>query len=260
MNKQEGKLSHLQAESNEINKTNLVNTLKIMDDDFENQKRAYDNYLKLFYPKLLRTKTIYIDLFNILDRDLDLTKVSLGDYFLAQFINEVNKSLDRIENEVNKYVQHNNIDKTQKEHLLYHKSLLINCVNELMNKNSSSIVLKENKKSKTYIDENGIKFKVLLNFANGEIYALHNKGFSHPKKAEELFKNHPQTKSIIAYIKNTYTNFSKDKDIHNKNKNLFNNIELIAFVKNHCNEKGIDINPNFLKDCDKHAERIRYNN
>ena len=31
MTKQDENLSHLQAESNEINKTNLVNTLKIMD-------------------------------------------------------------------------------------------------------------------------------------------------------------------------------------------------------------------------------------
>lgn len=143
MTKQEDKLIHLQVGLNEIKNGNQVNTLNTMNDEFENQKRAYDNYLKLFYPELLRTKTIYLDLFNILDRDLDLTKVSLGDYFLAQFVSEVNKSLDRIEDEVNKYTQYHNFDKIQKEQLLYHKSYLINCINGLMNKNSSTTKLKE---------------------------------------------------------------------------------------------------------------------
>lgn len=105
---------------------------------------------------------------------------------------------------------------------------------------------KDKSKSKTIIDENDLKFQVCLHFASGKIYELHSKGFSHPKKAEELFKNHDKTNSIIAFIKNTYSNISKEKNKSNQSKNLFNNIELIAFVKNHCIEKGIDINSTFL--------------
>ena len=106
-------------------------------------------------------------------------------------------------------------------------------------------------KSKKLNDEDDLKFQVCLNFANGKIYELHSKGFSHPKKAEELFKNHDKTNSIIGFIKNTYNNISKDKDNYNKSKNLFNNIELITFVKKHCIEKGIEINSTFLKECNK---------
>ena len=109
------------------------------------------------------------------------------------------------------------------------------------------IEVPENDKSKNVIDENDLKFQVCLNFANGKIYELHSKGLSHPKKAAELFKNHDKTNSIIGYIKNTYSNISKEKNKGNQSKNLFNNIELITFVKNHCIEKGIDINSTFLK-------------
>ncbi|CAM2772757.1 hypothetical protein SAMN05444143_104159 [Flavobacterium succinicans] len=136
MNKQEEKLNHLHVGLNEIDNSNQVNSINILNDEFENQKRAYDNYLKLFNPELLRTKTIYKDLYNILDRDLNLTKVSLGDYFLEQFVTEINKSLDRIENEVNYYAQNNNYDKTQNEQLIYHKSYLVNCINKLVLENS----------------------------------------------------------------------------------------------------------------------------
>lgn len=92
--------------------------------EFEEQKRAYSNYLKLFYPNLQWTSTIYKTLFDILNSDLELTKANLGDYFFEQYINDINKNLNRIEKEVLTYVQNNNFDKTQKEHLLYHKPLL----------------------------------------------------------------------------------------------------------------------------------------
>ena len=43
MTKQEDKLIHLQVGLNEIKNGNQVNTLNTMNDEFENQKRAYDN-------------------------------------------------------------------------------------------------------------------------------------------------------------------------------------------------------------------------
>lgn len=88
-------------------------------------------------------------------------------------------------------------------------------------------------------------------FANGSIYKLQENGLSHPKKANELFNNNDKKNMIIGYIKNSYTNVSKDKDHYNKNKNLFNNTELIESVKKYCNKKGIEINSTFLKECIK---------
>lgn len=109
----------------------------------------------------------------------------------------------------------------------------------------------QNDKAKNIIDENDLKFQVLLAFANGSIYKLQENGLSHPKKANELFNNNDKKNMIIGYIKNSYTNVSKDKDHYNKNKNLFNNTELIESVKKYCNKKGIEINSTFLKECIK---------
>lgn len=115
--------------------------------EFEHQKSAYDNYVKLFTPELLWTSTIYKDLYNTLHRNLELTKVSMGDYFLEQFLIVLDNNLSKIENEVNDYVQNNNYDNIQKEHIFYHKPLLENRINELFEE------YKLKKKSKTKGEE-----------------------------------------------------------------------------------------------------------
>lgn len=109
----------------------------MVDSEFEHQKRAYNNYVKFFTPELQWTNTIYRDLYNILEMDLALTEVSLGDYFFEQYVNDINDNLDRIENEVNAYIQNNNYDKIQKEHIFYHKPILENRINELIREYSS---------------------------------------------------------------------------------------------------------------------------
>lgn len=114
-------------------KINSIDTGKKMkNNEFEEQKRAYSNYVKLFYPKLQWTSTIYKDLCGILDENLGLTKVSLGDYFFEQFLISINDNLNIIENEVNNFAQSKNYDKIQKEHIFYHKPFLENRINELI--------------------------------------------------------------------------------------------------------------------------------
>lgn len=103
----------------------------MLNSEFEHQKRAYNNYIKLFIPELQWTNTIYKDLYNILERDFALTKVSMGDYFFEQYVNDIKENLNRIENEVNAYILNNNFDKIQKEQIFYHKPLLENRINEL---------------------------------------------------------------------------------------------------------------------------------
>lgn len=111
--------------------------------EFEHQKRAYHNYVKFFTPELLCTNTIYKDLYNTLDKNLELTKASLGDYFFEQLLIVLNNNLSRIENEIDHYVQKNNYNNIQKEHIFYHKPLLENRINELFEE------YKLKKKSKT---------------------------------------------------------------------------------------------------------------
>ncbi|MFB9078415.1 hypothetical protein ACFFLS_16070 [Flavobacterium procerum] len=102
--------------------------------EFENQKRAYSNYVSFFYPDLKWTTTIYKDLYNILDEGLGLTTVSLGDYFLEKFLNTISDNLITIENKVNAYARSKNFDDIQKEHIFYYKPFLENCLNGLLEK------------------------------------------------------------------------------------------------------------------------------
>lgn len=111
--------------------------LNIMDNEFEYQKKAYNNYVKFFIPELQWTNTIYKDLYNGLTDSLEVAKASLGDYYFEQYVNDINENLNRIENEVNTYIQNNNYDKIQKEHLFYHKPLLENRIKELIQVYSS---------------------------------------------------------------------------------------------------------------------------
>ncbi|MBZ4041539.1 hypothetical protein [Flavobacterium hibisci] len=100
--------------------------------EFENQKRAYSNYISFFYPDLKWTSTIYKDLYDILDEGLGLTTISLGDYFLEKFLISLSDNLIRIENEVNDYARNKNFDDIQKEHIFYYKPFLENRINKLL--------------------------------------------------------------------------------------------------------------------------------
>ncbi|WPO80429.1 hypothetical protein [Flavobacterium sp. KACC 22761] len=102
--------------------------------EFENQRRAYSNYISFFYPNIKWTTTIYKDLYDILDEDLNLTKVSLGDFFLEKFLNILSDNLVIIENEVDDYARNKNFDDIQKEHIFYYKPFLEKCVKELLEK------------------------------------------------------------------------------------------------------------------------------
>jgi len=99
--------------------------------EFDNQSRAYSNYVSYFNPDLKWITTIYKDLYDILDKDLNFTIVSLGDYFLEKLLVNLSENLIRIENEVNIYSQNNNYSTIQREHIFYYKSFLENRINEL---------------------------------------------------------------------------------------------------------------------------------
>lgn len=64
-----------------------------MNNEFEHHKRAYQNYIMLFYPKIAWTDTIYKDLYDILTESLSLAKVSLGDYYFKKFTLLLNENL-----------------------------------------------------------------------------------------------------------------------------------------------------------------------
>lgn len=109
----------------------------MINNEFEHQQSAYNNYVKIYIPELFWPDTVYKNLYDILEKDLGLTEASLGDYFLEKFCINIYNDLDRIENEVIIYAQNNNYNKTQKEHLFYHKPLLENRINELIQEYSS---------------------------------------------------------------------------------------------------------------------------
>jgi hypothetical protein len=136
--------------------------------EFEHQSRAYANYTNYFYPKIPWTSTIYKDLYSILEESLSLTKVSLGDYFFKQFLIKLNGNLDRIEQEVNNYVQSQNYDAVQKEFIFYHKPLLENRINELIKESKNLNDLDKvdkitNQHSDTFSNNGFVLFEYLLN-------------------------------------------------------------------------------------------------
>lgn len=103
-----------------------------MNNEFEHHKRAYKNYIMLFYPKIAWTDTIYKDLYNTLTENLHLAKVSLGDYYFKKYILLLNDNLRRIEVDVNEYAKRNKCSIEQTEYLFYHKTALENTVLKLV--------------------------------------------------------------------------------------------------------------------------------
>ena len=122
--------------------------------EFEQQRRAYNNYVNFFTPELLWTNTIYKDLYNGLTDSLEVAKASLGDYYFEKYVNDINENFNRIENGVNTYIKNNNYDKLQKENLFYHKPLLENRINELLKEFEEFIKISKRSNTKTTKDKN----------------------------------------------------------------------------------------------------------
>ncbi len=112
--------------------------------------------------------------------------------------------------------------------------------------------VKNNQTKQIEIDKenykNKILFKIGLLFATGEMdkyftvnaknETLINKEYSAPKIAKEL-KNDSYNKYILATI-NNYT-----KDNPNGNKNIFNSIEMMTNIIDHCNKENLNVTPYF---------------
>ena len=95
------------------------------------------------------------------------------------------------------------------------------------------------------------KFEVLLNFANGKYYQLHENGYSNKKIAKTIF-NLTESKEIenyAQYFKCTFTNNPNDKQ--NRSKSLLQNIELLNEIIKYCEENKITIHNLFQKEYNK---------
>ncbi|ELY2010331.1 hypothetical protein SL057_001375 [Flavobacterium psychrophilum] len=106
----------------------------MINEDYNHQETAYNNYLRAFYPSILFKETIYKDLYSTLI-DENLTRASMGDYFYEKYLNKINENIKKIEIEITNYIEINSLKDDAKEYLLYFKPILENKVLELLNYN-----------------------------------------------------------------------------------------------------------------------------
>ncbi|WP_134391459.1 hypothetical protein [Flavobacterium psychrophilum] len=211
-------------------------------EDYNHQEKAYHNYLRAFYPTILFKETIYKDLYSTLI-DENLTRASMGDYYYEKYLNKINENIKKIEIEITNYIEINSLKDDAKEYLLYFKPILeIKTLELLIRINQTKEPVTTDKD--TYKSE--VWFKVGLLFARGEMEKFYTENrkdikdeYSAPKIAEELGNIHYQ-KTILATMKE-YT-----KSNSNGNKNIYNSLERMKKIINHCNEKQINIIPEFI--------------
>lgn len=224
--------------------------------EFENQKKAYSNYLKLFYPNLQWTNTIYRDLYHILDRDLNTTIFSLGDYFFEKLLINIDNNLIKIQDDVDKYTRKNDFDDIQKDHIFYYKSFLENRIVELLkeNKLKKKSSIKEEKRI-THYDKISKELKIINTIFNSQMNPeLHlGSGIGQARFCNEIYIMSDNKLLQIGNYKKEYTSrLEKSKNtslVINELKNIYNTcVGLYNYylnnLYNHPDKKDFFVGPN----------------